>query len=451
MPSDRIRPINSRYRPNRLLWCLTASLVCWSPSGASSDADVPLLRIALAKPPTSVAVSRDGRILYVGLDRHFGIAGGIATYRRDGNTFAKTAEVAVPEGVLGIAVTSDERTIVASTPIGLVSVAAFALQRNAPVVVSVRDGDAPGTNQLVISHDNRYVLYTDSQTATLGIARLDSSRSSLQKPELTIVGHVPLDRAPGGLVLSPDGRTVFVTSEIDNVDSTAVTGAGNLQLSRAHCETNLGPSGVLSMVSVAAAIEAPERAVMARTAAGCAPVRVALSPNGRVVWISDRGEARVLAFDVAHLKNGSAALLASVDVGSGPVGIALTADGRHALVANSNRTGPLEGGKAGTLSLLDTDAVMHGAAIRPTTLRAGSQPREVIAAPDGTFYVTDYNGRSIEVLTPGEVSASLSSRETATVEALGASQSRSRRRPNLCKRSCDGLGGPNRRGFIAKQ
>jgi DNA-binding beta-propeller fold protein YncE len=402
LDSGRIRPINNIRRHSRLLRSFVVSLACWSVIGACGNAEGASRRIALEKPPTSVVLSRDGRALYVGLDRHFGVDGGIAKYRRDGNTFSRTAELAVPEGVLGLAITSDEQTVVASTPVGLVAVQVKALERGDPAAASVRDGDAPGTNQLVISRDDRYVLYTNERAANLGIVRLGAPRSPTDKPELTIVGHVPLDRAPGGLVLSHDGRTLFVTSEIDNVDPGVVAGAGDSRLGRTRCEVNLGPSGVLTVVSVAAAIRTPESAVLVRTAAGCAPVRVALAPDGKVVWITDRGEARVLAFDVSRLRRGPGSLLASVGVGNGPVGIAVSPDGRSVLVANSNRTGPSERSNPGTLSLISVETVLHGTGDGPVTLGAGAQPREVVAAPDGTFLVTDYDGRSIEVVSPDD-------------------------------------------------
>jgi DNA-binding beta-propeller fold protein YncE len=100
------------------------------------------------------------------------------------------------------------------------------------------------------------------------------------------------------LALSPDGRWLYSTSEI---------------------ETNLA-RGTLSVINVAAAEHDPARAVMATVAAHCLPVRVVVSRDGGTVWVTARESDQLLAFSSAKLRTDPAhALLAAVRVGEAPV------------------------------------------------------------------------------------------------------------------------------------
>jgi DNA-binding beta-propeller fold protein YncE len=385
---------------------LTAALAVMLLATSPSPGGAPSRRFAVPDSPSSLALSADGRVLFVGVDRRFGRGGSVVAYRRVADRFVELARLRVAGGTQSLALAPDGKTLVVATRVGIavVAVAPFIAGKAVHVAVT-RDGDAPATNQVIVSADGRYAFFTNAADATLGVARIDAGRDG--KPTgVTIVGHVAVDRVPGGLALAPDGRTLYVTSEVSGGDPARVGGALDPRLGRTRCTSNLGPHGVLTAIDVAKASTDPGHAVLARIAAGCGPVRVALAPDGDIAWVSVRGENRVLAFATARLRDDPEhALLASVDVGALPVGLAVSLDGAHLLVANSNRSADpdaKDGSKPADLSLIDPAAALAGKPSIVATIATGALPREVLPMRDGTFLVTDYNANVVDVVTiPG--------------------------------------------------
>ncbi len=371
---------------------------------AAAPAPPPPGSIQVPGGPTGVALSRDGKALVVSFEGPFGVGGGVVAYRRNGDAYDTVGTLKMKMPVEALALTPDDRTAVVTTRVG---VAAFDLTRflagDTPEPVEVRDGPAPDANQVVVSRDGDYAFYTVKRYATLGVARIAQiGRES--RPAQAIVGHVPLDGSPGGVSLSPDGRSLYVTSEMDNVDADRVPGASDARLGRKRCAANFGPHGVLSIVDTAKAIVDSAHAVVARVAAGCAPTRVALSPDGSVAWVTVRGENRVLAFDSAKVRSDPEhALLASVDVGDVPIGLALSPDGRRLVVADSHRSMDADEVRSAGVTVIDPLAALAGKTAVVATLPSGALAREVTAAPDGTFYVTDYLAKAIDVILPSRL------------------------------------------------
>lgn len=391
--------------PFRIVALLVTSLAYLA--GAPVRAEPPIpdgATVTVPGQPTGVALSPDGATLFVGYEGRFGAGGGLVAYRHAGGSLLKQSTVSIEAGVKSVAVTPDGRTIVLATRVGVAVLDVASVAGGWAHPIAVRDGDAPATNQIVVSRDGRHAFFTNEGSATLGVARVE--RDAADTPSLSIVGHVKLDRLPGGMALSRDGRTLYVTSEIDTADPTRVAGASDPRLGRDRCPSNLGPHGVLSVVDTRRAIEDPEHAVSSRVAAGCGPVRVTLAPAGDVAWVSVRGENRVLAFDVARLRTEpERALLATVAVREVPIGLATSPDGRTLLVVNSHRSRDQDEVAGSDLSVIDPAAALAGASATRGTLPTGALAREVVAAPDGTFYVTNYRGRTIDVVTPARVAA----------------------------------------------
>lgn len=360
--------------------------------------------IAVPGAPTGVALSEDGARLFVAYDGRFGAGGGLAAYRRDGPAFVRQSVLPLNAGARGVAVTPDGRTLLVATRVGVTAVDVASLLDGTPRAGSLRDGDAPAVNQIAVSRDGRNAFFTSGASAMLGVARIE--RDSWNSPVVSIVGHIVLDRVPGGMALSRDGRALYVTSEIDTSDPKQVPGATDPRLGRARCASNLGPSGVLSVVDTALAIAGSLHAVVARVAAGCGPVRVALDPGEDVAWVSVRGENRVLAFDTGRLRTDAThALLADVPVNAVPVGLAITPDGRTLVVANSHRSRDADEAAAADLSLVDTADALAGKPAVRGVIPTGALAREVVAAPDGTFYVTNYRARRVDVIPPARLAA----------------------------------------------
>jgi DNA-binding beta-propeller fold protein YncE len=375
-------------------------LICALPGGAQAapPPPAPLGAISVAGSPTGLVVLDGGARLVVGFEGRFGQGGGIVLLQRTTTGYAAAGTVRSAVAVEGLAVDPAGRTAVVTTRVGLAAVDLGALARGTAELSALRTGPAPDANQIVFARDGAHVFFTVQRYAELDVASVTPAVAG-GKPGLEVVGRVALDRSPGGVALSPDGATLYVTSEADTADSKALAGAADSRLGREKCAGNLAPNGALSVVDVAKAIADPAHAVVARVAAGCAPTRVALSPDGAVAWVSVRAENRVLAFATAKLRDDAAhAFLAEAPVGDVPVGLALSLDGRRLLVANSHRSRDADDMRAANLSVLDPVAALAGKPALVTTLATGALAREVVAAPGGGFYVTNYLSKAIAVV-----------------------------------------------------
>jgi DNA-binding beta-propeller fold protein YncE len=362
--------------------------------GAAPEELVSATPLSVPGPPSSLALSADGGVLYVGIDQHLARGGGIAAFRRAGGALTQIGFADVPGGAQGVALTPDGRTLVATTRVGLAWLPTESLiGDHDAAVATLRVGAAPATNQIIVARDGAHAFFTNAATAALGIARIDRSPSGVT---LTLAGSVALDRAPAGVALSPDGATIYVTSEVAARDV-----ATPPELVRATCASSLGGAGTLTAVDAGKAITDPAHAVVGRVGAGCSPVRVALSSRGDVAWVTARGDDRVIAFDTTRLRNDPAhALLTSVAVGDVPVGLALSADGARLAVADSYRSRDADVAKASAVTILDAAQALGGGPQRVVTVPSGALAREVLALPDGSFLVTNYNAKSILVITP---------------------------------------------------
>lgn len=231
--------------------------------------------------------------------------------------------------------------------------------------------------QVALTTDDRIAFVTDEENATLSVFDFAGSLAT-PAPAAVLVGQVPVPPGPVGCALSADGRHVFVTSQMSE-------GGGR--------------PGVLSVIGVAEALRDPDGAVVARASAGECPVRVAVSPSGDAVWVTDRGGDSLLAFAAEALVAGNADGPQSiVRVGRAPVGLALVRGGSLVVVANSNR---YQGGdRPQTLSVVEAGAALAGEKKALLgTIPAGVFPRELAVLPDDeTILVTNFASKSLETV-----------------------------------------------------
>jgi DNA-binding beta-propeller fold protein YncE len=212
-----------------------------------------------------------------------------------------------------------------------------------------------GPIEALFSGDDRYVFVSDEYGPTVSVFDLATALSKGFAAPGVSVGKVAMDAAAVGLALSPDGRRLYVTSEVDRSSNP--------------------PHGTLAVLDVEAAEQHPATSVRARVAAGCQPVRVVISADGSLAWVTARGSNALLAFDTAQLlTRPQGALRAVVAVGKQPVGLLLTGNDRYALVANSSRfTQP---NSPQTVSVVDTAAALSGRSALVGSIPAGEFPRQ---------------------------------------------------------------------------
>ncbi|HEV2577643.1 MAG TPA: hypothetical protein VGU25_10570 [Acidobacteriaceae bacterium] len=216
----------------------------------------------------------------------------------------------------------------------------------------------------------------------------------------TLLGQITTGgNAIAGMLLSPDGTRLYVTSEVSK-NSSAV-GGSNSVLARTGCLQGVGSfpqvNGLLTVIDVSKAESSTTTAAIITTVdAGCSPVRMAETSDNSTLWVAARGDNRVLAFSTGMLEiNAANALLGYADTqGAAPVGVTLFHHGQFLAVANSDRFGT---GADANLAILSV-AYPAGAAV-VTTVPAGLFPREVnVGSDDATLYLTNYSSHSLQLV-----------------------------------------------------
>jgi DNA-binding beta-propeller fold protein YncE len=329
--------------------------------------------IPMAGPPFGVVASSDGRWAFVA-ELAAGGSSRVAVFSTTNAVPRLVRTIAVPALALGDALTESGRyLLVADGNFGATVVSVEraetgspnavlgTLERAAPRNVGARARLGGGAIEVASSADGRYAFVSVEYGDVVAVYDLQAAIAD-HFARSSYVGSVPLGQAVVGSAVSPDGRWLYVTSEL---------GAG---------ERKLTSPGTLSVISIARAERDPARSVVATVPAGCQPVRVVVSRDGRTVWVTARASDAVLAFSAAKLLATPAlALSAAVRVGEAPVGLALVRGGNRIVVADSNRFGA-QGAKS-ALTVVNVAAALAGRPAILGTIPAGSFPREM--SPDG--------------------------------------------------------------------
>lgn len=193
---------------------------------------------------------------------------------------------------------------------------------------------------------------------------------------------------PTGIVVSPDGGTVYVS----------VYGRGDVT-----------PPTVLAVDAATAAVT--------EIGAGRFPAGVAVSPDGGTAYVLDayinEGDDAVWVIDTS-----TEALIAKVAVGSDPHGLAATPDGSHVYVLNRGN-GQL--GSA-TMSVIDTQPGSPTVNTVTATIKVGDEPVGLAVSPDGKHvYVADLFDGSIRVIDTATSTVGATIRLGATVGGIAVS------------------------------
>jgi DNA-binding beta-propeller fold protein YncE len=237
-----------------------------------------------------------------------------------------------------------------------------------------------GAAEVAISPDDRYAFVSLEISDSLAVFDLQKALTGGFGPS-DFVGTVPLGIAPVGLAVSPDGRWIYATSQ---------TRKGGTSDGRS--------AGTLTAINLRWAETKPAAAVVATVPAGCSPVRVITSADGRVLWVTARGSDAVLGFSATRLRaDPRHALDAQVQVGESPVGLALVDDGRQLIVADSNRFRAK--GAASNLAVVDVRAALAGRPALLGMIPTGNFPREMTVVPNAdTLLVTDYLSGQVQAV-----------------------------------------------------
>jgi hypothetical protein len=344
---------------------------------------VPTPMISLPASPFGVTVTRDGRWAFVALA---GLAS-VGVFRIAGPGVPSLVRwVDTGQEPVGEALTPDGRYLLVAddaTGAAVISVSRAESGADGALAGTLAGGSGGGAIEVAVSPDGRFAFVSLEDSGSIAVYNLGRALADgLRGPDL--VGMIPTGIAPVGLAISPDGRWLYATSEVETV---AAGGAGSAQ-----------GEGTLAVIDLRRAETDPAGSVVSTVAAGCSPVRVITSADGGVVWVTARGSDRLLGFAAGRLRTDPAhSLVASVAVGETPVGLALVGGGKQIVVADSNRFGT--SGAASGLAVVDVAAALAGRPALLGYLTAGGFPREMALEPGGrTLLVGDFSSRQLEAV-----------------------------------------------------
>jgi DNA-binding beta-propeller fold protein YncE len=301
-------------------------------------------------------------------------------------TLVRRIALPVP-GAAGEAMTPDGRFVLVAAGSGLTVVDAAKARRPEVRAVlgslqAVRANEGTGALdprsaiEVAVTPNGRYAFVSLEYLGKIAVFDLRAARAS-GWTHSGLRGLIPIGLVNVGLAVSPDGQTLYATRAI-------------------HADQPTAHPGTLALIDVKEAAQHPSAAEVRQVAAGCDPVRVLATPDGRTVWVTARASNALLGFSASRLATSpGTALEHDVRVGEAPVGLALVDDGRRIVVLNSNRFGVV--GAAAHLSLVDAErAKLIGA------IRAGAFPREAASSSDGkTLLVTNWTSQELEAVQLG--------------------------------------------------
>jgi DNA-binding beta-propeller fold protein YncE len=375
---------HASLRPTVAEGCSTAV------ASASVLRGVQTTMLPVAGAPFGVATTSDGRWSFVD---ELGAGGSRVAVFSDARGVPRLVRsIPLPTSAVGNALTDDGRYLLAAdggSGAAVVSVVRAEggaanpvlgrLERTAPRKGARLGALGGGAIEAAGSRDGRYVFVSVEYGDAVAVYDLQTALTD-HFSRGSYLGSVPLGRAVVGMAVSPDGRWLYVTSEI---------AAGARTLSSA---------GTLSVISIAKAEQDPARSVVATAQAGCQPVRVVVSADGRTVWVTARASDALLAFSAAKLiRSPARALLAAVRVGEAPVGLALVRHGSLVVVADSNRFSAH--GAHAALTVVDAAAALAQRPAIVGTIPAGLFPREMSLVPPGrTLLVGNFASDQLEAV-----------------------------------------------------
>jgi hypothetical protein len=329
--------------------------------------------------PDGIASTSDGGAAFVALQSG---PPRIAVIERAGSSERLVRDVSVPAYARGVHVTPDGKYVLAAAGRGAVVLdAASAMSGNGQAVLGSLAtpagvaGGGPGAAEVAVSRDSRYAFVTLEGAGVVAVfdlrAALGSGLGGSGLRGGGFVGSIPVGAGALGIVPSPDGRWLYEVSESAR-------------------------GGVLNVINLARAVRDPASSVVATAPAPCAPVRVAVSADGAIVWVTSRDANSLLGYSASALRTDPRHALISVTrVGSQPLALALVRGGNTVLVVDSN----LSNSRRARSGVSVVDIASPARPRLLGTIPSGKFTHEISApAAGGVALVTNSDSRQVDTI-----------------------------------------------------
>ena len=364
--------VNTTSQPGRLTARSVLVPACSTATAAASVVpNVTTQFVTTQASPFGVAFGPEGRWAFV-MD-----GDNLDVYRVTSFRLRLSGEISLPlivsqDGGAGLTISPDGRYLAAAVGGGAVIIdVARAEAGSFDSVLGTLTSGGDGAIESAFSSDGAFLFVTLEDSDDMAVFDLAKAlRTHFRSSHL--VGTVPLESGPVGVVVSPDGDQLYATSEGQASSS----------------------FGTLTTVDVTRAETDPAHAVVSTVAAGCEPVRVVATSHN--VFVTARASDEVLEFSApALVSDPGQALLTDLRVGEAPVGIGLFDDDLGILVADSNRFGAPDA--HANLALIN---VLSGGRLHLAGyVRSGYFPRDVATVEDGRILlVSNYDSGQVELV-----------------------------------------------------
>jgi len=237
-----------------------------------------------------------------------------------------------------------------------------------------------GPHGMVITPDGRLVYVSSDGASTVSV--IDTTADA-------VTASIEVGKTPHGLALTPDAKTVLVagfgTNQLSFIDVATNTVSGAVPVPSPH-NIAITPDGrrayLASQVQGSAAlvvVDLSSRSVVGRVALDKVPRALNFSPDGKQLYFTEAGAA-----DVQVLDPTTNAVVGHIPVGASP---------HHPLFVGSGHTALVVVQGPGHVAVIDTATK----AITPVPV--GQLPHWIAASSDGGFaYVTNENSNDVSVI-----------------------------------------------------
>lgn len=355
--------------------------------------------IATQGSPFGVVVSGDGCWMFLSTQakQH----GSIEVLHDAGGSYARARTIALQGPGLGETLSRDGSLLIVATGTGIEVFSVPVLERSTGDAllarVRLRARRQVGAVYVLTSEHDRLLFVSEERAGKIAVYDLAAWRSDGFKGDGD-PKYIPARFGPVGLALAPDGRSLYATVEV----APPVTG------SAPNCKPRVSPQrwhpyGYLMRIDVALADRQPRRSVTGIVQTGCNPVRVATSPHGKFLWVTERGSGQLLQLPSDVFGRDAKVVHArTFDVHGEPVGVVVRPDGHQVWVTLSDRFAKATQAADRDhqlVGVMGTGGLGLGAPLHLVSEPASGFPRELAFLPDGrTLAVALFRAKRIEFI-----------------------------------------------------
>jgi DNA-binding beta-propeller fold protein YncE len=331
--------------------------------------------VILGGAPFGVVVTPDGKYSFVST------GDSVAVLKNGGSSGpTKVATIPAPGARKSLAITHNGQYLLAAEGGGayLINVKnAEAGNGTGALVGTISSPGGLQSVELSISPDDRFAFITEQNSGDMAVFNLQKSMTG-GFGQAGFVGFTPIGPSPVGIAQSPDGKWLYVVSQI--------------------------PAGKLVVVNMHLAERNPMVAVTTSAAVGAGPARVIVSPDGNTIWVTDRDSNALVALSATKLlRTPSHSIIARVSVGQNPIGLAFVKDGTEIVVADADLLGILGENNLAVISTAKALAGLDHPALLGF-IPAGTTPRELALEPGGkTLLSTDNSSGQLQAVVVGSL------------------------------------------------